>query len=756
MKTTLSTMKKTLILLLIAMCLPLAAVAQEAYVVYNNGTLTFYYDNNRSSRTGDTYDLDEIDNDAPPKWIADHKGAITQVKFDSSFANARPKSTYFWFYDCSKLNKIVGIEYLNTSEVTNMSFMFSGCFVLENLDVSNYDTRNVTCMRGMFDNCRKLKTLDLSKFDTRNVTDMHNMFDGCNNLANLDVSNFDTRNVTNMEDMFSGCFVLENLDLSSFDTRNVTNMEDMFRNCKSLTTIYVSDGWHLGNVKNSNNMFEKCYNLVGGQGTTYDESKINKWYAHVDGGPNDPGYFTQALPKPYVEYNSGTLTFHNDGYGLAKKSDTYRLGDVDENGLPQWIYDHGADIKKVVFDAAFADARPTSTRLWFGFQRYLQQIEGINYLNTSEVTDMSNMFSMCVGLTTLDLSDFDTRKVTNMSYMFAGCLGLTTIFCGSNWNTDKVTMSENMFFGCSNLVGGRGTMYDETITDKTYAHFDEAPLDPGYLSAVPYAVFVNDRLTFYYDEVMSKREGDKYRINDLYNDDFPYWVVNHAGYITKVVFDSSFAYARPTSTRLWFGFLRNLQQIEGIKNLNTSEVTDMSHMFFMCEGLTTLGLSDFDTRKVMNMSYMFANCVGLTALDLSGWNTPKLTDTRYMFVLCSNLETIYCGDGWNTDKLKLSEEMFNGCTKLVGGKGTKFDEEHTNKDYAHEDGGPSNPGYFTKGGMLGDVNLDGCVDVRDMAALLDAILKGVTASLPSTADVTADGDIDVRDMAAILNIILGN
>ena len=97
-----------------------------------------------------------------------------------------------------------------------------------------------------------------------------------------------------MNHMLSGCIGLTSLDLSSFNTSNVTiMMSSMFYNCYNLRTIYVGSGWSTAAVTGSANMFFNCTSLVGGQGTTWNESNpTDKTYAHIDGGTSNPGYFT--------------------------------------------------------------------------------------------------------------------------------------------------------------------------------------------------------------------------------------------------------------------------------------------------------------------------------------------------------------------------------------------------------------------------------------------------------------------------------
>ena len=147
----------------------------------------------------------------------------------------------------------------------------------------------VTSMALMFYNS-KASSIDLSNFDTSNVTNMNWMF-ASSQATTLDLSNFDTSKVTHMYEMFADSQATT-LDLSSFNTSSITDMSYMFYRCKNLKTIYASNKFNIANVTDSDSMFDSVYNLVGGSGTVYDHSKIDKTYAHIDGGTSNPGYFT--------------------------------------------------------------------------------------------------------------------------------------------------------------------------------------------------------------------------------------------------------------------------------------------------------------------------------------------------------------------------------------------------------------------------------------------------------------------------------
>ena len=280
----------------------------------------------------------------------------------------------------------------------------------------------------------------------------------------------------------------------------------------------------------------------------------------------------------------------------------------------------------------------------------------------------------------------------------------------------------------------------------------------GAAAAEAYACYTstNTTLTFYYDDQRTSRPGTTYDLNTGSNDTG--WDTDGTNAnVTKVVFNSSFASARPTTTCDWFYLMTNLESITGMSYLNTSEVTNMNWMFMECYKLTSLDLSHFNTSKVMYMTQMFSSCTGLTSLDLSHFNTAKVTDMRYMFNNSYNLQTIYVGNDWSTAAVTSSTDMFLNCSSLVGGKGTTYDANHIDKAYAHIDGGPSNPGYFTakNAGLRGDVNGDGSVNISDVTTLIDYLLSGNASGINlSGADCNQDSSVNISDVTALIDYLL--
>ena len=262
---------------------PLSAQAQtrEAYVSQSadKTTLTFYYDTLRATRTGTTWGIGETkkEGDIPiPAWAGTSQEEDTttaRVVFDASFRDFRPTTTAKWFHCCEALKQIEGLEYLNTSEVKDMGYMFSDCKALTSLDLKNFNTQNVTKMNYMFYNCRALTSLDLKNFNTQNVTDMNSMFAYCLALTSLDLKNFNTQNVTNMEGLFANCEALISLDLINFDTQNVTNMKWMFSSCKALTSIDLKH-FNTQNVTDMSGMFQTCEALTSLDLKNFDTQNV--------------------------------------------------------------------------------------------------------------------------------------------------------------------------------------------------------------------------------------------------------------------------------------------------------------------------------------------------------------------------------------------------------------------------------------------------------------------------------------------------
>ena len=198
---------------------------------------------------------------------------IENVIFEESFNTYTPTSLKEFFRDCTGLNEITGLKYLNTAEVTDMSYMFWNCKNLSSLDLTNFNTTKVENMFGMFFFCEKLSSLVLSNFNTANVTDMSNMFSYCINLSSLDIPNFNTAKVTDMSYMFNMCQKLTELNLSNFKTEKVKNMKYMFSYCNMLEKLNLSN-FNTAEVTNMSGMFCGCYKLPSLNLSNFNTAKV--------------------------------------------------------------------------------------------------------------------------------------------------------------------------------------------------------------------------------------------------------------------------------------------------------------------------------------------------------------------------------------------------------------------------------------------------------------------------------------------------
>ena len=446
-----------------------------------------------------------------PAWAGTESNAkdeITQVVFDASFKNYRPTSTKQWLFHFASLETITGLENLNTEEVTNMSEMFLGCEGLETLDLQSFNTAKVTNMSGMFKGCYSLTSINVQSFNTANVTDMSYMFDQCRSLATIDLNNFNSDKVTDARRMFDECGSLTTINCKNTWRENISS-EYMFGGC-----VKLQGAAKYNSSKVDAAMANPKTGYFTGKATEEENNTPGKDENNTPGNDENgtPGEnpAQPATPMAYVveSKDKTTLTFYYDAeyetrtnagnvMGIEDKKvdnsaaeDGNEAGNADDNGanaadnaeagdtdnaeanaadnseanaageneeeikVPVWVgteKEPNTTITKVVFDASFKNYRPTSTEQWFSYLTHLKNFEGLENLNTEEVTSMSEMFFGCASLTEIDLQNLNTAKVTDMSSMFAGCTGLTSLNL-TKFNTENVTNMSAMFGACASLT----------------------------------------------------------------------------------------------------------------------------------------------------------------------------------------------------------------------------------------------------------------------------------------------------------------
>ena len=447
------------------------------------------------------------------------------------------------------------------------------------------------------------------------------------------------------------------------------------------------DGWTLiSEVNEDDKLTGKQFMTATYTCNTSDKYNYFRWeITDVRDRSNDcvqASEFSLLQAVPFVEWNTTTnnLTFK---YGNKPADVAGEYSCFDINGQteehPEWseIFKK-PEVTTVVFDESFKYFYPTSCREWFSTGYYLKNIEGLEYLNTNEVTDMSQMFKACYSLPNIDLTHFNTDKVTEMDQMFYACWSLTTLDL-SEFNTSSVATMYQMFMSCNSLqtVYVNCNFTTENCNDNDNQMFaqcaklagatecdgtsdigtNRANYVDGYLTDIAYARWSDDgkTLTFYSNH--DRQSGDF----GVLHSGYPSWLEDENeryATATHVVFDESFSNARPTSCGYWFISFQSLEGIEGIEHLNTSETTSMEGMFYGCVVKNNMNLSALNTSKVKNMSNMFYNAQ-IPSVSLSGLDCSEVTDMEAMFMNASISQIDLTG--LRTSKLTSMGSMFEGC-----------------------------------------------------------------------------------------------
>ncbi len=719
-----------------------------AYSIDGESTLTFTYLGNDKGDNAKAEEFSYIFRDYGGVSAITTSEEIKKVVFDESFKTNADAYT-----------------------IESMKYFFSGCKILETVEgLGNLNTSALNNTKEMFSNCAKLTSVDFTGFNTSKVTDMSRMFESCKSLKRL--------------------------DLSAFDTQNVTSMLRMFNECSKLKYIFVSDKFVVGSGTATDHMFDECKKISGA--VTYNDEKTDGSMANYT-----TGYFTKEGtvvpdegPVQYVSYSisDGVVTFKY--LGTNDKSDEGTVVELEDVLGGEHLFTLDRDgmesATKVVFDESFKTTgySITSMENLFSHMDNLETVEGLSNLNTADLTNISNMFSGCMKLKSVDFTGFDTQKVTNMSNLFYYCLALedvnlkgfntssvtnmsgmfsncdaltslnlksfntanvmnteymfddcdaltglditgfdlsndTTMDCMfrhcksltvldlSNFNTPNVAYMNAMFYGCQkldtiyaseyfkikdgaeteimftdspSLKGGTdgSVTYNKNQTDGSMANYTT-----GYFTYRASTMEFNDGkqylsytldsdgvLTFKYLGSSKKGDGTVVCIDDVFGSSTKNWIYkNISDYqnIKKVVFDESFKQDGYSIVSMlgFFYNLQNAESIEGLGNLNTSELTNTSKMFSNCWALTSVDLTGFDTSNVTDMSSMFFECSSLKSLVLSGFNTSKVTTMANMFGYCEGL-TEFELKNFDTRNVTDMTQMFYRCTNIKALDVTSF------------------------------------------------------------------------------------
>lgn len=472
----------------------------------------------------------------------------------------------------------------------------------------------------LFEGLTKIEHLDY--LNTSEVENMGSMFSKCTSLETLDLSSFNTEKVTNMFEMFVGSTNLRTINLpKGFIGSNVTDLNGMFRGCASLTELDLS-GSNAEKVKDMGNMFNGCVAL----------SNLN-----LSG------------------FKTGSLTDMRYLFSLCQSLESLDLSGFNTENVSSMVsmFSQCSSLRSLDL-SSFNTSKVIDMNLMFYMCTNLESID-LSSFDTENLQQMARMFYSCTKLETLDLSSFATPNMTSMLSAFQYCKNLKKIYVTSAFTTDKVTEGPYAFAGCVNLPN-----YNPDKTGVEMAHTGAG----GYLSAATASWVRWDAPTgtLSFHRGATKPAGDN--IYELQYGNRQDWN-DHAAEIKKVVFKAGFRDETHTTCSKWFSGCTNLTSIEGIENLNTSNVKYMNEMFGQCSNLETLDLSHFNTEKVGNMSNMFNGCTKLRDLNISSFNTENVTNMYGMFYGCSSLDSLDLSH-FNTRYVRKDgmNYMFNGCSSL--------------------------------------------------------------------------------------------
>ena len=569
--------------------------------------------------------------------------SITEINFDN-FDTSNATNMSYIFKGCRALTTL-DVSNFNTSAVINMCGMFSNCVSLTTLDISNFNTSKVTSMDSMFFFCSALTTLNLNNFVTYCVTNMRFMFGNCSTLTALDLSNFDTYNVTKMDDMFYECRRLEYLDLSSFDMTNVTDATGFCLNCSTLKIVKTPQ-----NTPNSLNI-ELPLN-----GNWYNNYNLLFKYMPLGQTTIAVGYLitVNANGGTIQETSGWTLTYHNGVAIGAQKTVRYALNNgVVEleklTSLPQITRDNyvlngmytqtsgGEEISATAENPVLVNKDLSIYAQWTIIDAtfptsWKDELKNTNYTGMTTTIDPTTITSIKFETTApIGYSKIGTLSTglevyangTNIAFVCAGTiyapqscynmfrdLSNVTEITFNNFDTSKVTIMYCMFWGCSSLTTLDVSNFNTSaVTDMSFMF-----MDCSSLTRLDLSNFNTSKVT----DMGSMFSGCK-------------------GLTTLDA--SNFDTSKVTSMDSMLCGCKGLTTLD-VSNFDTSKVTSMGSMFWGCSSLTTIDVSNFDISAVTNMSFMFRNCSSLTRLDLSNFNTSAVTSMDDMLKGCSSLKVI--------------------------------------------------------------------------------------------------------------------
>lgn len=698
--------------------------------------------------------------------------SINLVNFTSTFLT----NTSYMFENCSSLTTILNMDRLKTTNVTDMSYMFYGCSSITTLNITTFDVSNVVNMSNLFNNCTALETLTNfpAAFNTSNVTDMSYMFANTIKLRNPYLKYFNTSKVTNMRYMFANG---SKGGTSISYGANFTNLgmdQQLFKYDSELNPTYkmyentganrpTSTTWAIGtfisetgtycspevlvagNTFNSainKNMIHFAFSLTDPEATVVvsdisrdQNGNIKTWYDDVTGtqyvytkyeyiylNEDCSNMFkdcTHAETIDTSKFLSKNVTNMNSMFRNCNALEEINLSSFDTLKVTDmgYMFDGCTSLINIITTALFQTNNVKTMNSMFRNCSSFQTISLVSqvYFRSNNLLDIGFMFSGCTSLTSLVLgTSFQVVTTEVMNNAFENCSSLTTLNLGY-WRTAHSYQMNSMFSGCTNLtnitfnatyfvnqnirnissnsiINGSYNMYKNCSANKpTWSGgnwdsetgtFVENPLYLTTAANIAAAInttavsFVRSETPYWGIVTDISKDQNKTIITWMDNAKIQYWYSSrqevyiqaaggglfHSKSTLKNIDIVGWNSSMVTSLSTMFYNCTALETIT--MNLDTSNVTNMGNMFQNCSSLKSVDVSNFNTSNVTNMNGLFRTCPSLTSIDLSNFDTTNVTNIGYMFYQCSSLTSLDLSN-FDTSNVTTMQWMFRECSKLT-------------------------------------------------------------------------------------------
>ena len=600
---------------------------------------------------------------------------LRKVSFDKSYAGVKQKSLSRLFFDFNNLEEITGLENLNTSETETMSEMFCGCDDLATLDLSSFNTAKVKNMDAMFEACNYLQTIFVGEgFTTAAVETSERMFSGAERLSGA-IEYDAEKDGAEYANYKTGYFTLKCDHKDAAGASLLTKLEDVAADCqKAAHSIYkcsrclrnVEDNF-TGDIDPTKHHFTKFTERMEPGCVTF--GTVESYKCDICGNvyADDKGQTKLDVDKGEIAILPAGHDF-DETYTCRKchVQDT-RYKALAANGVKVVIIDQ-ANPWKLVDENDATKGLQTSN-------------QGLNSSRSSLglllVSDKKFKLDADINVESEDGSDvlsasLDGNELARMSGMATNSL-------------QRVLDPGTHFLVLAYSKDASADVYSDMASMTGFSATTE--YDAGQLK--PYAAMVYNE----YDKTMTLKAmtaedtvGENEKVYNIMLDqnysigDVP-WLYVMQG-VKSITIDKSFSQFRPKSTAGWFCYAVSATEINGLENLNTSEVEVFDHMFGYCASLKSLDLSHFDTGKAKSMVAMFLSLFSMEELDLTSFDTENLKSAEGMFYQSYGLERIYVSKKFNLTSCALSDDMFAYCPYLRGAKAYN-DRNSNTADYAN-------------------------------------------------------------------------